>query len=218
MAARGHDPRGLAKAVSGGAPGEDWILVIDDYHHALESEDAEAFLEELVSLTEFRLLITSRERPSWLKARRVVYGEAAVVEMEALAFTDEEALQVLGGHGAEIVAEARGWPAVIGLAAMRGDSDVASGLPPDELYRFFALLYVIGRSRRRADIALVAYGRNCRPRIPNERRISGSSSASTQFPAHKARRAESSQRGVFGRRGCELVNGEAPVGRVPLRS
>jgi DNA-binding CsgD family transcriptional regulator/tetratricopeptide (TPR) repeat protein len=139
LAARGHDARGLAKAVSGGAPGEDWLLVVDDYHHALESEDSEAFFEELVSLTEFRLLITSRERPSWLAARKVVYGEAVVVEIDALAFTDAEALEVLGGQGGEIVAEARGWPAVIGLAAIRGGGlGVAAGLPPDELYRFFA--------------------------------------------------------------------------------
>jgi ATP/maltotriose-dependent transcriptional regulator MalT len=138
LAARGHDARGLAKAVSGGAPGADWLLVVDDYHHALGSADAEAFFEELVGLTEFRLLITSRERPGWLAARSVVYGEAAVVEMDALAFTDEEAREVLGGGGEEIVAEARGWPAVIGLAAMRGSPSVASGLPPDDLYRFFA--------------------------------------------------------------------------------
>ncbi|MDE3026659.1 MAG: hypothetical protein KGI93_13935, partial [Acidobacteriota bacterium] len=138
LAARGHDARGLAKAVSSGAPGADWLLVVDDYHHALESEDAEAFFEELVSLTEFRLLITSRERPTWLAARKVVYGEAAVVEMDALAFTDEEAFEVMGGRGGEIVAEARGWPAVIGLAAMRKSDDVTAGLAPDELYRFFA--------------------------------------------------------------------------------
>ncbi len=138
LAARGHDARGLAKAVSGGAPHGDWLLVVDDYHHALGSEDAEAFFEELVSLTEFRLLITSRERPRWLPARKVVYGEAAVVEMDALAFTDEEARAVLGDARDGIVAEARGWPAVIGLAAMRGSDDVASGLPPDDLYRFFA--------------------------------------------------------------------------------
>jgi LuxR family transcriptional regulator, maltose regulon positive regulatory protein len=138
LAARGHDPRGLAKAVSGAAPGSDWLLVVDDYHHAIGSREAEAFFEELVGLTEFRLLITSRERPGWLPARKVVYGEAVVVEMDALAFTDEEALEVLGGRGEQIVVEARGWPAVIGLAAMRGEVDVASGLPPDDLYRFFA--------------------------------------------------------------------------------
>jgi ATP/maltotriose-dependent transcriptional regulator MalT len=139
LAARGHDPRGLAKAVSSGAPGADWLLVVDDYHHALESAETEAFFDELVPLTEFRLLITSRDRPGWLHARKVIYGEAAVVDMDALAFTDEEARAVLGDESSdEIVTEARGWPAVIGLAAMRGGADVASGLPPDDLYRFFA--------------------------------------------------------------------------------
>jgi ATP/maltotriose-dependent transcriptional regulator MalT len=139
LAARGHDPRGLAKAVSVGAPGDDTLLVVDDYHHAIGSADAESFFEELVALTEFRLLITSRERPSWLGARRVIYGEAAVVDMDTLAFTDEEARAVLGAESAErLLIEARGWPAVIGLAAMRGATDVAAGLPPDDLYRFFA--------------------------------------------------------------------------------
>jgi ATP/maltotriose-dependent transcriptional regulator MalT len=139
LAARGHDPRGLAKAVSSGSPGSEALLIVDDYHHALGSEDAEAFLEELVALTKFRLLITSRDRPSWLPARKVVYGEAAVVEMDALAFTDEEALAVLGETGSGILAEARGWPAVIGLAAVRGEAIVAaSGLQGDDLYEFFA--------------------------------------------------------------------------------
>lgn len=139
LAARGHDPRGLAKAVSGGAPGAEAILVVDDYHHALGSAEAEAFFEALVSLTGFRLLITSRDRPGWLPARKVVYGEAAVVEMDALAFTDEEALAVLGESGTEILAEARGWPAVIGLAAVRGGAAfAASGLQGDDLYEFFA--------------------------------------------------------------------------------
>lgn len=138
LASRGHDARGLAKAVSGGAPGADWLLVVDDYHYAHGAEDAEAFFEELLSLTQFRLLLTSRERPSWLPARSVVYGEATAIEMDALAFTDDEALAVLGGEGEGIVAEARGWPAVIGLAAVRGSSEVTAGLAPEELYRFFA--------------------------------------------------------------------------------
>ena len=139
LAARGHDARGLAKAVSVGSPGAEALLVVDDYHHALGSEEAESFIEELVGLTEFQLLITSRERPSWFSARRVVYGEAAVVEMDALAFTEEEARAVLGSDTTEnLLADARGWPAVIGLAAMRGTVDVAADMNPDDLYRFFA--------------------------------------------------------------------------------
>jgi ATP/maltotriose-dependent transcriptional regulator MalT len=58
--------------------------------------------------------------------------------MDALAFTDDEALAVLGEGRDEVVADARGWPAVIGLAAIRGDLEGASGLPPEALYRFFA--------------------------------------------------------------------------------
>jgi ATP/maltotriose-dependent transcriptional regulator MalT len=138
LAAGGHDARGLAKATSTLAPGADALLVVDDYHFALGSADAEAFFEELLALTEFRLLIATRERPSWLEPRKVVYGEAAVLEVEALAFTDEEAAAVLGDGREDAVSYARGWPAVIGLAAMRGDVEGASGLSPDDLYRFFA--------------------------------------------------------------------------------
>ena len=67
LAARGHDPRGLAKAVAGAAPSAEALLVIDDYQYIAESDDAEAFIEELVTLTDFRLLLTSRERPGWLQ-------------------------------------------------------------------------------------------------------------------------------------------------------
>ena len=84
---------------------------------AQASKNAEAFIEELVTLTDFRLLLTSRERPGWLAARKVVYGEATLIEMDALAFTDEEARAVLGERKAgreQILTDARGWPAVIG--------------------------------------------------------------------------------------------------------
>ena len=139
LAARGHDARGLAKAVSACAPGADVLVVVDDYHHAIGSVEAETFFEELLRLTQFRVLITSRERPTWLSARRVVYGEATVVEMGALAFTDDEAREVLGGDSSDqLLTDARGWPAVIGLAAMRGAVEVAADMQPDDLYRFFA--------------------------------------------------------------------------------
>ncbi|MBV8479128.1 MAG: hypothetical protein JOY72_02375, partial [Actinobacteria bacterium] len=120
LAARGHTPRGLAKAVSVCAPGADWLLVVDDYHHAIGSEESEAFFEELVGLTDFRLVITSRERPGWLAARKVVYGETLVLDTAALAFTEDEAREVLGTEDRSVLDGAKGWPAVIGLAAMRG--------------------------------------------------------------------------------------------------
>lgn len=141
LAARGHDPRGLAKAVAGAAPRPTALLVIDDYQYIAESDDAEAFIEELVALTEFRLLLTSRERPGWLAARKVVYGEATVIEMDALAFTDEEARAVLGERKAgreQILTEARGWPAVIGLAAMRSTPKGTRFAEARDLFAFFA--------------------------------------------------------------------------------
>lgn len=190
LAARGHDPRGLAKAVSSGAPNEEWLLVVDDYHHALESPDTEAFFEELVSLTEFRLLITSRDRPGWLHARRVIYGEAAIVDMDALAFTDDEARAVLGEEGSdEIVAEARGWPAVIGLAAMRGGVDVASGLPPDDLYRFFAEdMFANASQRLREAMFLLALAGD----------IDGESLRALLGRSHRALVEEAVERGFLG--------------------
>jgi DNA-binding CsgD family transcriptional regulator len=177
LAARGHDARGLAKAVSACAPGAEALVVIDDYHFVTGSADAEAFLEELVGLTEFRLLITSRERPTWLAARRVVYGEASVIEMEALAFTDEEARAVLGGGSSDrVLADARGWPAVIGLAAMRGAVNVAADLQPDELFQYFAedLFKSSSPELRRAMFAVALIGRVDTARVlfgPNHAQI-----------------------------------------------
>jgi LuxR family transcriptional regulator, maltose regulon positive regulatory protein len=168
LAARGHDPRGLAKAVAGAAPSADALLVIDDYQYIAESEDAEAFVEELVTLTDFRLLLTSRERPGWLAARKVVYGEATVIEMDALAFTDEEARAVLGERKAgreQILAEARGWPAVIGLAAMHGESSGAPQLDrAKRLDDFFAedLLRKSPRVLRRGLLLLAICGETSR--------------------------------------------------------
>ena len=168
LAARGHDPRGLAKAVAGAAPSAESLLVIDDYQHIAESDDAEAFIEELVTLTDFRLLLTSRERPSWLAARKVVYGEATVIEMDALAFTDEEAREVLGERKAgreQILAEARGWPAVIGLAAMHNESLVDTQLDRvKRLEDFFAedLLRKSSPELRRALLLLAICGETSR--------------------------------------------------------
>jgi LuxR family transcriptional regulator, maltose regulon positive regulatory protein len=197
LAARGHDPRGLAKAVSGGAPGVGSILVVDDYHHALGSEDAEAFFEELVSRTEFRLVITSRDRPSWLPARKVVYGEAAVVEMDVLAFTDEEALAVLGESGSDILAEARGWPAVIGLAAMRGGTDVVTGLAPEELFRFFAEeMFRPTSPELRGALFLLGLADG----------VAGESLRSLLGPTHRELVEEATERGFLTRTGRQLVH------------
>ena len=143
LAARGQPAQGLARAVAAAVPKNTGLLVIDDYHYAAESPDADAFMSELVSLTQFRLLLTSRVRPAWITPRMAVYGEATILEMGDLAFTNEEAEQVLASEGqaapAAIVSQARGWPAVIGLAAMRGGtSGPDAGLQAEDLYDYFA--------------------------------------------------------------------------------
>ncbi|MEN3341864.1 MAG: hypothetical protein V7644_1268, partial [Actinomycetota bacterium] len=143
LASRDQPPRVLAKAVARVVADECEIVAIDDYHHAGESPDCEAFLAELLSLTHFRLVLTSRSRPAWITPRMAIYGEALVLETVDLAFTDAEAQEVLRETGdrsrERILAQARGWPAVIGLAAMRrGAVDPAAGLKADDLYDFFA--------------------------------------------------------------------------------
>ena len=144
LAARGQPAGVLAKAVAAAVPKDAGLmLVIDDYQYVAESSDADAFMSELMSLTKFRLLLTSRVRPPWLTPRMAVYGEATVIEMGELAFTDEEAQEVLGAEGGKspeaIVSQAHGWPAVIGLAAMRGaQARPDSALQAEDLYDYFA--------------------------------------------------------------------------------
>jgi DNA-binding CsgD family transcriptional regulator/tetratricopeptide (TPR) repeat protein len=165
LAARGQPAGVLAKAVAAAAPKDAaLILVIDDYQYAAESPDADGFMSELMSLTTFRLLLTSRVRPTWLTPRMTVYGDATVLEMAELAFTDEEAQEVLGAEGVQapdaIVSEAHGWPAVIGLAAMRlGTNRLDAGLQAEELYDYFAEdLLRIASPQLKSALYLLALG------------------------------------------------------------
>jgi LuxR family maltose regulon positive regulatory protein len=116
-------------------------LVIDDYHVISDGETAEWFVHELQLRLGFRLVVTSRVRPNWASARLEVYGETARFGPEQLALTNEEAEAVLGGAsqaGGALIAQAQGWPAVVGLAAQT--SRRPHSLDPDGsmLFRFFA--------------------------------------------------------------------------------
>ena len=101
------------------------LLVIDDYHNAIGSPESEQLVATLVAHSSIRLVLTSRLRPSWLTHRMAVYGEAIVVGRDELAFTDEESRLVLTNQtlpvDAALVSQSKGWPAVIGLAALRGE-------------------------------------------------------------------------------------------------
>ena len=120
---------------------EDAWLVLDDYHFASESPAAEEFVELLSALAPVQMLITSRRRPRWVSARRILYGELLEVGADLLAMSDEEAAQVLSSRGEDLpalVARARGWPAVIGLAALTEEQALPKDDLPAALYDYFA--------------------------------------------------------------------------------
>lgn len=121
---------------------EDLWLVIDDYQFAMEAAAPERFVDLLLRKSPVRLLVTSRKRPVWASARRLLYGEVYEVGRNELAMDHEEAAEVLAHRkdapAAGLVALAEGWPAVIGLAALTEEFDLPEGSLPDSLYEYFA--------------------------------------------------------------------------------
>jgi hypothetical protein len=89
-----------------------------------------------------RVLATSRRRPAWATARRILYGEITEITADQLAMTTDEAARLLDGHSTEairaLVAQAEGWPALLGLAALCSSAEVPTERVSDELYRYFA--------------------------------------------------------------------------------
>jgi len=104
----------------GSWPQRTW-LVIDEYESLAEYEAPAAFVEAFVKGSTARVVMTSRERPIWVKSRDLLYGDAFEVRGAALSMSHEETAAVLehAKHApASLVARADGWPAVIGLAAL----------------------------------------------------------------------------------------------------
>lgn len=122
-------------------PDEGWV-VIDDYHFISVSEATEKFVESLITEAPVRLVVTSRRRPRWASARRVLYNEVAVIGPRELELTDSEARGVLTElapeTAADVVARAQGWAAVVRLAALTGDPALPSVLGGSALYEYFA--------------------------------------------------------------------------------
>jgi ATP/maltotriose-dependent transcriptional regulator MalT len=117
-------------------------FVIDDYQLLADGETAESFVEALVGETTIPFLILSRERPSWVTAKKLLYGEVSEFGRTTLAMTHDEAAAVLPDSHEEmpgLVSLAEGWPAVIGLAALL-PSRVAqnAGDIPETLHEYFA--------------------------------------------------------------------------------
>jgi LuxR family maltose regulon positive regulatory protein len=124
-------------------PNDVWI-VIDDYHHLAKEPAAERFIDALMAQSNVPFLITSRIRPAWVSAKRLLYGEVAEFGRNVLAMTHDEAARAVprdkeSGALAGLVALAEGWPAVIGLASLvKSPFMVAGDEMPEALHSYFA--------------------------------------------------------------------------------
>lgn len=118
------------------------IIVVDDYHLVTDSTPVEDFVDWVLTLVPVRILVTTRRRPAWASARRVLYGEIMEIGAEQLAMTDEEAGRVLEDRPGEsvrvLVRQAQGWPALIGLAALSASLELPEERVSDALFRYFA--------------------------------------------------------------------------------
>ena len=122
-------------------PDDAWIA-IDDYHHLCAAAAPETFVETVVQRTPVQVLISTRERPSWVSTRAILYGDVLEIGQTALAMREEEAAEVLAGVRDQmspgLLALAEGWPAVIGLAGLTSSPVGADVEMPGGLYEFFA--------------------------------------------------------------------------------
>ncbi len=125
-----------------GWPLDAW-LVIDEYQEIAKAREAEWFVSALMSSSPVQFLIASRQRPSWVTAKAILYGDVLELNQTALAMDSHEAADVLVGRSAPsasgLVSLANGWPAVIGLASVSSaEIDSDADPVPESLYRFFA--------------------------------------------------------------------------------
>jgi LuxR family transcriptional regulator, maltose regulon positive regulatory protein len=121
-------------------PADAW-LAIDDYHFAMGSHASERFIDLVTQRTPVQMLITSRTRPSWATARRMLYGEIVEIGRSSLAMEADEVREVVGRDKpalARFLDKARGWPAVIGLVALSSSNPDLAEAVPDRLYEYFA--------------------------------------------------------------------------------
>lgn len=118
------------------------LVVVDDYHLVADSGPVEEFVDWLLLLAPIRFVVTARHRPKWASARRVLYGEITEIGRDQLAMTQDEAAQVLGDRSTDsvrhLVAQAEGWPALIGLAGLCASTEVPEERVSEALFRYFA--------------------------------------------------------------------------------
>jgi LuxR family transcriptional regulator, maltose regulon positive regulatory protein len=142
-------------------PPDAW-LVVDDYHLLSDSQAVGRFAERVLDAQALHIVVATRARPPWATARRIIYGEVLEVDRSALAMHDGEASSVLSQYGDEAVASvlerARGWPVVIGLAALAPGTIARDVDLPPRLYDFFAeeLYQASSNATRLSELALIS--------------------------------------------------------------
>jgi LuxR family transcriptional regulator, maltose regulon positive regulatory protein len=142
-------------------PSKAW-LVIDDYHQLSLSQTAELFVKTLFHAAPINLLITTRRRPTWVSGREMVYGDAYELDQQTLALTHAEAREILmrGRKNMSILEAAKGWPAVVGLAALTPESDAPATDIPAVLYDYFAAeLFTLASSQTQRAVCVFSLAR-----------------------------------------------------------
>jgi ATP/maltotriose-dependent transcriptional regulator MalT len=114
-------------------------LAIDDYELLARSDLSEEYIDLLRRNADLRLLLTSRVRPRWVRAKDILYQDICEIGVRDLAMQEDETREVLSRRSqrAYDISAFDGWPAVVGLASL---SDVP-GPSPDfsrSLFQFFA--------------------------------------------------------------------------------
>jgi ATP/maltotriose-dependent transcriptional regulator MalT len=114
-------------------------LVLDDYHEINAARDVDDMVRVVVEHTNARLLIATRTRPSWATSRRKLYGEILEMDQLQLAMNESESARLVGNSSERerLLSQARGWPALLGLAAGMGDAPMQEELSTS-LYEYLA--------------------------------------------------------------------------------
>jgi len=115
-------------------------LIVDDYHELAEVPEVADAFAILVERIDARVMIASRVRPDWATSRRALYGEIFELDRETLTMDPEEAAAVVGGaRGRErLLEQAKGWPAVLALAASPRAPEAPAESVPDTLHQYLA--------------------------------------------------------------------------------
>ena len=155
-------------------PSDTW-LVLDDYQGVAASEAAELFVQAVVEQSSVRVLLTARQRPTWVSMRDVLYGSVFELGQSALAMTHGEAEAALrtssnSDHLSGLMALAQGWPAVIGLASLTSTAFATTeDEVPEALYDFFASeLYRELDEELREDVSKLALASTVNHRLASQ--------------------------------------------------